>query len=92
MAKSYLSTAQHHAEKIKHYYDHAGANGYSQAIHHYHAIGECYSKSAAKRLGEATVLQSMYGEARKLMEEMKNREAGKGDVALPSGPPPEPSP
>jgi hypothetical protein len=46
MAKGYMKDANYHFDKIRHYYDHAGSAGYFQAIHHYHALGECYSKSA----------------------------------------------
>lgn len=71
MAKSYLNDARRHAEKIKYYYDHAGANGHSQALYHYHELGECYSKSARRHDGDAAALQIMYVNAGKLMEEMK---------------------
>ncbi len=79
MAKSYLTEARHHAERIRHYFDHAGSNGYSQALHHYHEPGECYSKSAQARSGEATVLRQMYVDAGTLMEDMKGREGGEAD-------------
>jgi hypothetical protein len=76
MAKSYLNDAKHHADKIRYFYDHAGANGHSQANHHYHKLGECYSKSSAKHLGEAPILHDMFIEAGKLMDIMKKREEG----------------
>ncbi len=76
MAKSYLNDAKHHADRIKYYYDHAGANGHSQASYHYRKLGECYSKCSAKHLGEAPILHDMYVDAGKLMDIMKIREQG----------------
>ena len=59
-----------HADRIK-YYDHPGTNGHSQANYHYHKLGECYSKSSAKHLGETPILHDMCVDAGKLMEIMK---------------------
>lgn len=72
----YLTDAKHHMNRIRHYYDHAGAAGHEQAQHHYHELGGCYKKSAGKNqhAGDAPVIKGMCDEAGKLMAEMKNRE------------------
>jgi hypothetical protein len=77
--KSYLKDAQYHLDKIKHFYDHAGANGYSQARHHYDSLSACYAKSAQIQSGEAVAIKAWYDDAGKLLAIMKRREEGKPD-------------
>jgi hypothetical protein len=74
MARSYLDDATRHLERVRYYFEHAGAGGYSQASYHYQKLGECYRKGSAKNPGEAPVLRDMYAEAGRQMAAMRARE------------------
>lgn len=81
--KSYLPEGRQHLEKIRYYHEHGGANGYSQAVYHYHKLGECYSKgSDPNKPGEGGILHEMYVDAGKLMEVMQRREQGLPDTPV----------
>lgn len=87
MSQNYLPLGRHHLERINYYHAEGGANGYSQAIHHYQKLGECYSKAGLKQRSEAVALHDMYVEAGKLMEIMKKRsEDTSGEVQSASSP------
>lgn len=74
MSKSYLSDAQHHAQKIQYFFDQAGTNAYSQAQFHYFELGKCYANSGLRRSDEAYVIHTMYVRAGELIDQMNRRE------------------
>ncbi len=74
----YLREARRHAEKIEYYYDHAGRNGYVQAVYHWDRLpglvdGAMHSK---KDKGEAPLIHAIMKSMQPMMDEMKKREIG----------------
>jgi hypothetical protein len=72
----YLTDAKRHMERIRYFYEHAGADGYSQAKYHYHKLGNCCHETALHRhhVADASVIQPLYENATRLMAVMRSRE------------------
>jgi hypothetical protein len=63
-------------EKIEHYYKHAGANGYHQALFHRDKVSEIYGRAARSESGknDEVVIRGLVEDAERMMNEMKSRE------------------
>lgn len=74
----FAKDAEFHSGKIKHFYDHAGTAGYSQAKHHYDKLADLRVRAAKSKndKDDATVIKVSIDAATPLMEEMKRREGG----------------
>ncbi len=68
--------AQQHAEKIDHYYQHAGAAGYCQANDHYFQMIKCLEREypVAGNADAIALIKARIDDARPTMAEMKKRE------------------
>ena len=73
----YANDAQNHFDKIRHYYQNAGAAGYSQAKYHYGKIQELIHKSygSVKNQNDIPIIQAIVKDAKPLMDEMKQLES-----------------
>lgn len=63
-----ISKARERLDKIKYYHEHAGPNGYSQAMFYYNELGKIYTKA---NKNDAPIIHIFYKEANILMDEMK---------------------
>lgn len=72
----YLNEVRRHEKKIRHYYDHAGSRGYSQAIYYFSQLAEIMVRASrsTKNQGEVPIIHSIYKSVQSLMDEMKRRE------------------
>lgn len=72
---TYLVEAQHHAEKIEHYYKHAGTAGYTQARYHAGALSDLLKRAHDSEHGkdDVLVIRAIIEKTRPLMEEMQKR-------------------
>jgi len=73
---TYLRDARHHAEKIDHYYAHAGSLGYAQARYHELKLEQLVGRAHRSKRGKSDVpvIQAMLEAVRPKMDEMKERE------------------
>ena len=78
---TYLTHARHHADKIEHYYAHAGAAGYMQARHHELELEKLLQRAHRSKSGkgDVPVIQAILEGVRPKMAEMKKRESS-GDT------------
>ena len=74
----FLGDARRHAEKIEHYYAHAGAFGYAQAAHHQAQLHDLLGRAAKSKRGQNDVIaiQEILKDVCPKMEEMLKREKG----------------
>ena len=72
----YAKKAKHHADKIRHYYEHAGAMGHEQAKYNYNELSNLIGRAFRSKNDKSDVvlIQSLIESVRPLMEEMKRRE------------------
>jgi len=45
----YAKQAEWHVTRIKHYYEHAGSAGYSQAVHDFNKLGELMRRASRSK-------------------------------------------
>ncbi len=69
----YLRDARRHAEKITHYYEHAGTAGYSQAEYHWNKLSESMVRATRSKndKSDAPVISGIIDLCRTMMDEMK---------------------
>jgi hypothetical protein len=69
---THLTVAQHHAEKIDHFYKHGGTNGYAQATYHLHQIENLLAKVGRSNRDKADIpaIQAILDGVRTKMKEM----------------------
>lgn len=72
----HMRDARWHVDRIEHYANHAAAFGYSQAVHHQHALNGLLWRAARSKRGNADVLilQALIDRVSVRMREMKERE------------------
>ena len=70
-----LDDARHHAGKIRHFYDHAGFAGHSQAIHHQGELNELYRAASKADINseDAIGIRELIDMTNSLMNETANR-------------------
>ena len=69
----YLRDARHHAEKIEHYYKHAGNAGYTQAVYHWDKLSDLMVRATRSKndKSDAPVIRGIIDSCRTMMDEMK---------------------
>lgn len=74
----YLPAARHHAEEIERLYEHAGTNGYAQAVFHWNELATlCLRAERSKRhKNDAPLINAIRNDVKLMMEEMKHRQKG----------------
>jgi hypothetical protein len=74
----YLRDARRHAEKIRHFYDFAGKNGYKQAIYHWSKLVTIMRSVMRSKndKNDALPINNIIEKMQPLMDEMKKREIG----------------
>jgi hypothetical protein len=72
---AYLKDSRHHAERIKHFYDHAGFAGHAQAQYHRDELSRLYSSAAKSKndSGDAPAILAIIESCETMMTEMKKR-------------------
>ena len=70
-----VAEARSHAERIEHYFKHAGIAGYSQAEYHWGELQSLLAAAArsSKKQGDASVIQAIIQASAPQMAEMKKR-------------------
>ena len=69
----YLRDARHHAERIEHYYKHAGTAGCSQAEYHWNKLSDLMVRATRSKNDktDAPVIRGIIDSSRTMMDEMK---------------------
>jgi len=69
----YANEARRHAERIEHYYKHAGTTGYAQAEPHYSKLSGLIGRAARSKndKNDAVIVQCIRDSCTQMMQDMK---------------------
>ena len=74
----HLRDANRHAEKIDHFYKHAGSSGYSQAEYHWNELSQLLARAIGSKndRSDGVMIREIIKDMRPKMDEMKKRKGG----------------